>query len=287
MVLFLFSLAACSTPAAAPTAATPGPTSHQLTQAPAGSKLQVEVIPSPTGSAWRPAVGTSWQWQLTALPIDPTPDAQVFDIDLFDNDVQVVAALHSQGRKVICYLNAGSWENWRPDKDQLPPDLIGRNVSGWAGEKWLDIRQIERLAPILRARLDLCKGKGFDAVEPDNIDGYANETGFPLTAADQLRYNSWLAQEAHQRGLSIGLKNDAEQAAELEPYFDWALTEDCFDGGWCEQMLPFIKAGKAVFAAEYTDTGISLDQFCPRAAELRVSAILKRRTLDALRITCP
>ncbi len=68
------------------------------------------------------------------------------------------------------------------------------------------------LAPLMRARLDLCQAKGFDAVEPDNIDGYQVDggTGFPLTAGDQLRYNRWIAAEAHCRGLSIGLKNDSD-----------------------------------------------------------------------------
>lgn len=238
-------------------------------------------------AVWRPPVGATWQWQLTGLPIDQSIDADVYDVDLFDTDARTVAALHAKGRRVICYLSAGSWEEWRPDKDRFPADLIGNDYAGWAGERWLDIRQIDRLAPVLRARLDQCKAKGFDAVEPDNIDGYTNDTGFPLTGADQRRFNIWLAGEAHQRGLSIGLKNDPDQAAVLEPYFDWALTEDCFAEGWCRDMLPFIRAGKAVFAAEYTDTGVTLDDICRRAQDLRFSVILKNRRLDAYRATCP
>jgi len=73
----------------------------------------------------------------------------------------------------------------------------------------------------------------------------------------------------------------------LLPYFDWALTEDCFAQGWCDQVRPFVVAGKAVFAAEYTDTGITPAQFCPQAATLGFNAILKRRDLDAWRATCP
>ncbi len=240
-----------------------------------------------TPAIWRPSIGSTWQWQLTALPVNLSVDAQVFDIDLFDNDASVVASLHARGRKVICYLSAGTWEDWRPDKDQFPRGVIGREYEGWEGERWLDIRQIELLAPVMRTRLDLCKQKGFDAVEPDNLDGYDNETGFPLTAADQLRYNQWLASEAHQRGLSIALKNDPDQASELEPYFDWALTEDCFAEDWCGQMLPFIKAGKAVFAAEYSDSGVSLNEVCRQAREIRFSVILKNRDLDVYRGTCP
>ena len=240
-----------------------------------------------TPAVWRPSIGSTWQWQLTGLPVDLSVDAQVYDIDLFDNEASLVAALHVRGRKVICYLSAGTWEDWRPDKDQFPRGVIGREYEGWEGERWLDIRQIELLAPVMRSRLDLCKQKGFDAVELDNLDGYDNETGFPLTAADQLRYNQWLANEAHQRGLSIGLKNDPDQASKLEPYFDWALTEDCFAGDWCGQMLPFIKSGKAVFAAEYSDSGVSLNEACRQAREMRFSMILKNRDLDVYRGTCP
>ena len=189
--------------------------------------------------------------------------------------------------KLMCYLNAGAWEEWRSDATQYPASTLGNDYSGWPGERWLDIRQIDLLAPLLRARLDLCKSKGFDGVDPDNINGYLNPSGFPLSAQDQVNFNTWLANEAHARGLSIGMKNDSEQLAELLPYFDWALTEDCFAQGWCADLSPFIAAGKPVFAVEYTDAGISFSQFCAQAVALQFSGILKTRALDAYLQTCP
>jgi hypothetical protein len=239
------------------------------------------------GDWWRPEVDTSWQWELGSEAIDQSFDVDMYDIDLFDSDADTVAELHAAGRKVVCYVSVGSIEDWRPDADQFPDSVVGRNYAGWPGEKWLDIRQIDLLAPIMRARFDECAAKGFDGLEPDNIDGYTNNTGFPLTYEDQLAYNIWLADEAHARGLSIGLKNDSEQTIDLEPYFDWAMTEDCFDQEWCEEMLPFIQAGKPVFAAEYTDTGIELEDFCQQAAEMNISVILKNRDLNAYREACP
>jgi hypothetical protein len=236
-------------------------------------------------SIWKPELNTSWQIQFTG-PLDLSVEAKFFDIDLFDHDASEVAALHTRGRRVACYVNVGAWEDWRPDADQFPPAVLGSDYAGWPGEKWLDIRRIDLLGPIMQARLDQCQAKGFDAVEPDNIDGYANDTGFPLTYLDQLTYNVWLANEAHRRGLSIGLKNDADQVADLLAHFDWALTEDCFHQGWCDQLQPLLDAGKAVFAIEYTDTGITTSQFCPQANALNVNAILKHRELDAYRETC-
>lgn len=44
-------------------------------------------------------------------------------------------------------------------------------------------------------RMDLALSKGCDGVEPDNVDGYANSNGLGLTAANQLEYNKYLAQE--------------------------------------------------------------------------------------------
>jgi hypothetical protein len=181
----------------------------------------------------------------------------------------------------------GTDEDWRPDHAQFPPAVVGKNYTGWPGERWLDIRRIDLLAPVMRARLDLCRAKGFDAVEPDNVDGYQADSGFPLTEQDELTYARWLATEAHARGLSIGLKNSPDLVSALLPDFDWALTESCFDQGWCAEMSPFVQAGKAVFATEYTESGITLDQFCPQARALRFSAILKHLKLDSWREACP
>jgi hypothetical protein len=135
-------------------------------------------------------------------------------------------------------------------------------------------------------RIQLCKSKGFDGLEPDNIDGFTNDTGFELTGNDQLRYNMWLADEAHRLGLSIGLKNDPEQVSDLQEYFDWALVEDCFWEGWCDDLKPFLDSGKAVFAAEYTDTGVRLEEICDQAKEAGINVILKKRELDNYLETC-
>src|SRR6266576_526742 len=233
-------------------------------------------------TVWQPALNTSWQWQLTT-PVDQTVNAQMYDIDMFDNDVSVVASLHAQGRKVICYISAGTFENWRPDAASFPAVVKGNAVSGWPGETWLDIRRLDILGPIMTARLDLCQTKGFDGVEPDNIDGYTNGTGFPLTAQDQINYNTFLANQAHARGLSVALKNDLDQVQALLPYFDWALNEQCLQYNECNTLVPFITAGKAVFEVEYS---LSTSQFCPQANALNFNAMQKDLNLDAFRIPC-
>jgi endo-alpha-1,4-polygalactosaminidase (GH114 family) len=239
----------------------------------------------PATDWWRPAAGLTWQWQLTGkLNLDLQTD--VIDIDL-DVGKSVVDHYHDKGTKVICYISVGSYENWRTDADQFPDEVLGKDYEGWSGEKWLDIRRIDLLAPIMLARLDECVAKGFDGVEPDNMEIWGNDTGFPLTYDDQLRYTLWLAEEAHKRGLAIGQKNAPDQTKDLVDVYDFAITEDAFYYDWAKDMLPYIQANKPVFAAEYTDLPGDFQEFCRQSKELGFSTILKQRDLNAWLETCP
>jgi hypothetical protein len=233
---------------------------------------------------WRPRPTTKpWQWQLTGR-IDLSVRARVYDVDGQRASRRVVRALHRRKRRAVCYFAAGSYEVFRPDAGRFPREVIGEPLEGFPDERWLDVRRIDLLAPIMRARLDECRRKGFDGVEPDNVDGYANRTGFAITADDQLRFNRWVAREAHRRGLAVGLKNDAEQVRSLVRSFDFAVVEQCFQFHECRAYSRFVRARKAVFVAEYRTPR---RRFCPRARRLRFSAIFKRLSLGRFRRTCP
>lgn len=271
IALILLIPSACSLPTGTPAAQAP----HQP-----------EAIPQDTDGWWQPEPGLSWQIQY-AGEVDLSLNVDVYDLDLFETSIEEIDALHARGIRVVCYLNAGAWEDWRPDSADFPEAVLGRDYTGWPGERWLDIRRIEMLEPLMTARLDLCAAKGFDGVDPDNLDGYTNTTGFDLTADDQLAYNRWLAEAAHARGLGIGLKNDPDQAVELVDAFDWATVESCFNESWCAQVTPFIEAGKPVFAIEYTDNKMTLTDFCDQAADLSIDALLKQRQLDDWQAACP
>jgi hypothetical protein len=238
--------------------------------------------PAAVAKRWIPAPKTTWQWQLSGR-VDTSVKAEMYDIDLFDTPATTVASLHRRGRHVVCYLDAGSYEPGRPDAAAFPDAVLGAAVEGWPGERWLDIRRLDVLGPILRRRLDLCRRKGFDGVEPDNVDAYANDSRFPLSAADQLAFNRFVAAAAHARGLSVGLKNDLDQARALQPHFDWALSEQCFQYDECDALRPFARAGKAVFVAEYD---LPTRAFCARARTAGYSAISKRLELGAWRQAC-
>ncbi|WP_345434109.1 endo alpha-1,4 polygalactosaminidase [Actinoallomurus vinaceus] len=238
---------------------------------------------SAQASWWRPKVGVGWQWQLSGK-IDTSVKASVFDVDMFDTPKSTVTALHKKGRKVICYIDIGAAEQGRPDYAKFPKSILGKKVDGWPQERWVDIRQVSVLQRIWSARLDQCKAKGFDGVEPDLVDAYQNKSGFPVTGKQQLAFNRMLARVAHQKGLAVGLKNDLDQIPALVKDFDFAVNEQCAEYKECSALKPFIKAGKPVFHAEYN---LPLSKFCPESKRLKLSSIRKTLDLTAKRQTCP
>src|ERR1700682_4468541 len=161
------------------------------------------------GKWWPPPQHLTWYWQLQGAVKNSKPVA-AYDIDGFENGAGEISALHAQGKHVICYIDVGTSENFRPDYSAFPASVKGRS-NGWPGERWLDIRALSVLEPIMQARFQMCREKGFDAVEPDNIEGYATKSGFPLTASQQLTYNEWVAGAVHSLGMAVLRRTAAEQ----------------------------------------------------------------------------
>jgi len=215
--------------------------------------------------------------------IDLTQPADVYNLDLFDTDVTDIVQLHERGVYVMCYFSAGTMEDWRPDANKFPKNVIGNPLEDWPGEYWLDVRALDGLKPVIESRLDLAAQKGCDGVDPDNVNGFENETGFPLTYEDQLNFNIFLANASHVKGLGVGLKNDISQINELLPYFDWALNEECFYFDECDTLKPFHLAGKPVFVIEYE---LEPEEFCSQAQYMGFIAVRKNWDLDKYYYSC-
>jgi hypothetical protein len=230
-----------------------------LALAPAGASARPLASGSPAAVPgwWQLPARLTWYWQLQGKVNNGEPVA-AYDIDGFENGAAEVAVLHARGTRVICYVDVGTAERFRPDYQLFPASVLGRS-NGWPGERWLDIRRLDVLEPIMAARLRMCAEKGFDAVEPDNIEAFSNRSGFPITAQEQLTFNEWVAQEAHALGMAVLQKNDGEQASTLAPHFDGALSEQCNQYRECASFAPYLAAGKPVLNAEYHLSGSS---FC-------------------------
>jgi hypothetical protein len=184
----------------------------------------------------------TWDWQLSNANSGLVlRDVDMIDIDGFDNSAATVTEIHARSgptlssEKAICYLDLGAWEEYRPDAGSFSPAVVGKAMSGWPQEYWVDVRQLSSLEPIINSRLQMCADKGFDGVEVDDIDGYtqASQTGFPLTAGDAQNWLAYVANEAHSLGMFVLWKNDPYLASWAVPYFDGAISEQCYQYTEC------------------------------------------------------
>lgn len=251
--------------------------------------IDPNVQPVTSGSWYRPSPLVKWQWQLKGT-VNTTYPVEIYDIDLFDSSEALIQQLQAEGKKVICYFSAGSFEDWRADSSQFMESDLGNSLDGWPGERWLDIRSTN-IHSIMKSRLELAVKKGCDGVEPDNMDGYVNNSGFSLSANDQLAFNRLIANEAHLRNLSVGLKNDLEQLTELVSYFDFAVNEQCFEFNECDTYTIFTSDGKAVLNSEYKQSYIddikSRNALCNKSKNMQLSTLILPLDLDdSFRISC-
>jgi hypothetical protein len=246
--------------------------------------------PTPTSTSWVPKVTDTWQWQLQGT-VATSYQVTMYDIDLFSTPQATINLLKTQGKRVVCYFSAGSFETFRPDAAQFLPADKGNSLDAPFGdEKWLDTRSAN-VRKIMKARLDLAATKGCDGVEPDNMDGYRNAPGFTLGPLTQLDFNKFIAAEAKLRGLKVGLKNDVDQLVDLEPFFDFAVNEQCQQYNECGGYSVFTSKGKPVFNAEYLESYVN--DPAARAKMCATSLTQKLRTLvlpilldNTLRYSC-
>ncbi len=251
-----------------PETGTATPTPNQIptatpTRTPTGGAATPTPTTPTTSGLWlpKPDQPIHWHWQLSqtfSYPRDVKPGVTVYDIDGEYTSAQTVAQLHAMGPdiKVICYIDVGVFEDYRSDAASFPDSVKGNPDQGWNGSWWLDIRQTAILKPIMEARIrDWCKAKGFDAVEPDESEVTNNDSGFPITDAQNVAYSKMIADLVHSYGMSVGLKGNNAEAASYEPFSDWSLSEQCFEYNECNVLYnSFEKKGKAVFIIEYDGT---------------------------------
>ena len=230
----------------------------------------------------------------------PCVAPDVFDIDLWVDPAltggaalvnsAAVDAIHAAGKRAICYVQAGTAERFRPDypafvafDEACGGCLLGEPFSRvFPDEHWLNLNDGEGqrafVLGIVEARVALCAEAGFDGVEFDVVDAYAQgaaTTGWEISYETQLEYDQQLANLAHRYGLTAALKNDLGQLEALLPFFDYAVNEQCFEFDECAGYAAWIAAGKAVFSVEYR---LPRRRFCEEANAAGFGAIKKARS---------
>jgi hypothetical protein len=329
--LSLLFVAACGGNSHEPTAtaAAPRATATVATAAAAGATAVTPSAAAVTSKArkwwWHPKNtgrnnGPEFQWELDhPLNIHSAKDMgdgalnaagriasnpTVYDIDGIDNGASTVTALHHRGDKVICYIEVGAAGIYYSAAEEHIPVTyyaqlkaardLGGNVPGYP-ENYLNINAASTVRIIESMIRRQCAAKGFDAVEPDIDDSYTDRTGYKITEKENERFDKRLGAYAHSLGLAWGQKNgdnDPAFSKALEPTTDFLLDEECNFYQTCGIVTPpYLKAGKLVLNAEYTDnwgsnTAKDLRKFCAADISARIDGTLFTSALAGQRNTC-
>jgi len=220
---------------------------RRLALAPLLVALLALSLVSPAAAAVRPLpVGSDVDYQLGGDRAVPTRVGVV----VRDRTSYPVA-----GRYNVCYVNgfqtqadeAGFWKK----RMGLVLKRNGRPVvdSAW-GEWLLDLRTQEkraRLARIVGVWTKGCAGRGFDAVEFDNLDSFTRSRGL-LKRGQAVAYARLLVRAAHAAGLAAGQKNLSDFNGRRVG-FDFAVAEECGRYRECGDYVA--SYGRRVLAIEY------------------------------------
>jgi len=236
---------------------------------------------------------SSFDWILDTDEISEikTP-AQVVDLDVLDTPKTTVEKLKKQWKIVIWYINIWAIENYRDDYEKFPKNVIWKTYSWWEDEKYLDVRKYEKFQKFILNRLEIAKEKGFNWIEPDNMDTYDNfeETWFKILEWDMREYLTWLNIETNKRWMFLIQKNAPELSKKMEKNFDAALLEWAFYNNFEDDFKNYIKNWKKVFNVEYTyntSKKFFLENICTKSKKLWFISILKNRDLDEFILECP
>ncbi len=258
--------------------------------------------PPATGIRLPPNGKISWDWQIGASgdnAIVAPAGVKLLDVDVFSTSAAKVAQLKAQGVYTVCYINAGSYQPGLPDSAQYPAYLKLQKDPDWAGEYFLDVTDVFKansaLASILKARLQLCKDKGFDAVEPDNLQNDENIKGGLISTQQQIDFNGWFADTAHAYGLAVFQKNGPDKillkdrtGKMMVDKFDGILNEECQQYDECQPLNEYVKRGKLALNVEY-----AVAPNCSLSNMLNINTIRKDLNLTGgnmsgyKRLTCP
>jgi len=283
-------------------------------------------LPPATGSGVTP----QWYWQigggsLPSMTSGAASTANIWDTDDFSDagsmgsnnepngPSTVVSQLHAANKYSICYVEAGA-QQAEPDGSHFAAADYGNDASqyqmqGYPGEYWFDTRGFAaykygdsnsvltgaaaNIAAGMAQRIAGCKAEGQDAIEPDDLDGYTNQSnsgaaggGWGLTQQDASGYEQWLAYTAHSDGLAVFQKNDGANTSTDEPYFDGMIIEECnhyndpCTGASGDGANLYVSAHKPVLNAEYTEDGESTAKFCSADESAGITGALFNVDLD-------
>ena len=235
-------------------------------------KRKEVVLPPMTGSVDFPRMHIQYTGE-----IDWDIDAEYFNVDMFDTPKERVEYLQSRGVKVIAYFSS-QYEHWRPDAKDWPEELLGENLDGWEGERWVDINNSSYWA-LMKNRIKMAKEKGFDVIDLDNIDQdlFKGKTGFDITRSDIIRFVEAFAIECHNHSIRYFQKNGLNMIETLSPLVDGYVNEQCIEYNewhWYDK----VKLNKPVFCIEYKEPSYIPESMDVQIKNLKLDGWFDRRS---------
>jgi hypothetical protein len=215
------------------------------------------------------------------LPVDAGFDYQIggdYDpadgVETVSRDWFAGSPLAGDPTYSICYVNAFQTQPDEPGVDRpdersdWPDELVLTDLGddpNWEGEYLIDISTAERREAALAhitPMIETCAGKGFDAVEYDNLDSWvrfdhstpADQVPFGRTEA--VAFAELLVDAAHRLGLAAAQKNTLaltrEESIDLIG-FDFAVAEQCGEFDECDGYRAVF--GDRLVVIEYSEAG--------------------------------
>jgi Glycoside-hydrolase family GH114 len=239
--------------------------------------------PAVAENPYVPATDVRWFAQLDGA-VDVEQSYELFYLDPQQQDAAALAALQARGGHYLCYLSAGSVEDFRADAKDFPDSAIGNVLNGFPNEHWLDVRD-PTVRELMARRVTALAAQGCAGIPPSSLAVHAADTGFDLTLTDALDYARWLAERIHAAGMSAGLTGPAALTRELWPTFDFGLAIGCVNGSMCAEYAPFTGAKKTVLHIELGDQ-VSAPDLCNAAKALGFTALVSDPGFTGRCIAC-
>ena len=234
----------------------------------------------------------------------------VFDIDLYVDgqvsgndhtvDTKAVDAIHRRGAHAVCYMSAGTAERFRPDYDKYVAfdkshhhSLIGKPFSRrFPNEYWLNLKngsgQRDFVLRRVEARTAKCARAGFDGVEYDVVDAYAQGhkvTGWHVSAHDQLVFDRALARSRTETASRWDSRTTSARSRSSSRGSTSRSTSSASSTTSAPTTPPRATRRSSAPASpcSRSSTEIRPSRFCPKAKDLGISSIKKASdfSLDA------
>ncbi len=132
----------------------------------------------------------SWVYQLTDYTDDKLDEIAASNFDLAVVDLardggseffsaREIEMVKARGKFIFAYFEVGAIENYRPEWDSIPRDLMAGTVDGWKKEQYVKYWD-QRWWPVVKGRIDQALKAGFDGAYLDMITTYEEieNTGF-------------------------------------------------------------------------------------------------------------